>query len=145
MLRTDQELALDEVTEAAKYAADQFEKLVGIPQGQTLSELIKDFEDIHRRHVSQLEETVRRMGNLPSAPDPDREAFSRLATRVKAALADDRDQVVAESCREIETRIIDAVHHVLMKEFSDDVRSLLAEIGEDCGRMRRRLEDYLPS
>jgi hypothetical protein len=53
--------------------------------------------------------------------------------------------VVAESCREIETRIIDAVHQVLMKEFSDDVRSLLTEIGEDCGRMRRRLEDYLPS
>jgi hypothetical protein len=83
------------------------------------------------------------MGNLPSAPDPDREAFSRLATRVKAALAVDRDRVVAESCSEIETRIIDAVHQARKKDRLDDIRSLLADIGEDCGKMLQRLEDYL--
>jgi uncharacterized protein (TIGR02284 family) len=143
MLRTDQELALDDVTEASKYAVDQFEKLAEMPQEPTLCDLIKDFGNAHRRHVSRLEETVRRMGNLPSAPDPDREAFSRLATRVKAALAEDRDRVVAESCSEIETRIIDAVHQARKKDLLDDIRSLLADIGEDCGKMLQRLEDYL--
>jgi len=145
MLRTDPELALDQVTEASKYAADQFEKLAGVPQEPALSELIRDFEKTHRRHISNLEESIRGMGNLPSEPDPDREAFNRLATRVKAALAEDRDRVVAESCRDIETRIVEKVHQARKENFSDEVRTLLDGIGGDCGRMRRRLEEFLQS
>lgn len=143
MLRTDQELALDDVTEASKYAADQFEKLAEMSRKSALCEVIKDLEETHRRHVSKLEELVRRMGNLPSAPDPDREAFSRLRMRVRAALSEDRDGVLAECCREIEKRVVDSVREAQENNLSDEVRTLLANIGEDCVRMCRRLEDNL--
>lgn len=143
MLRTDQELALDDVTEASKYAADQFEKLAELSKDSALSELIGNLEETHRRHVSKLEELIRRMGNLPSAPDPDREALSRLGMRVKAAFAQDREGELAECCREIESRVIETVREAREKNLTDELRTLVADIGEDCVRMCRRLEDYL--
>jgi hypothetical protein len=72
-----------------------------------------------------LDNEVRRMGTLPTAPDPDREAFARLITRLKTAFAKDRDNTLIEESVEYEERFSDRIDAALERPFPPSILALL--------------------
>lgn len=138
ILRTDAELALDDVTESCKAAADHYRSAAPLAPPP----LAEEFGELGRRHGEwgrRLEEEVRRMGNLPSAPDADREAVDHFLTRVKAALSRDERAALLERAAEVEAEVAARAEAALREEVPPSARELLRAIAEGAGSTRERL------
>ncbi len=138
IVRSDADVALDEVTERCKIAADHYRTVARLTQRPELLSLFNALAQTHQSWVEQLEAQVRRQGNLPSAPDADREALEHLAVRIRAALGDERTSLLHESQR-VEKALIDQAQAALAEELPPDARRLVKEICGESTRIRQLL------
>lgn len=138
LLRNDAEVALDEAVEGCKAAADHYRSAAEVAP----PDLMALFEELGRERLEwwkRLEEEVRRMGNLPSAPDADREAVEQLVTRVKAALSRDEHLALAERAAKVEDDLSARVRAALREDLPPSARELLGEIDAGTAAARQRL------
>lgn len=88
-IRTDQQAALNNllvaVRETNAHYRDSVELLTDEVMRKTLRNIIRQREPF----LVRLEEAVRAVGDLPSMPDPDREAGAMLLHHVTALMKDD--------------------------------------------------------
>ena len=126
MLRSDREVALDQVTEIVKKAADEYAALADMTENETLAA------------ARQLEDAVRQLGNLPTGPDPDRETMETFSARLRSALSRDGDQVLKDKRRELESELAGKAETALQHSYPPEVQSLLQEIAEEARSSRAR-------
>jgi hypothetical protein len=140
LLRNDAEVALDEAVEGCKAAADHYRSAAEVAP----SDLTDLFEELGRQRLEwwrRLEDEVRRMGNLPSAPDADREAVEQLVTRVKAALSRDEHLALIERAAKVEEDIAAKAASALREDLPPSARELLGEIKAGSNAARQRFAD----
>lgn len=138
LLRSDAEVALDEAVECCKAAADHYRSAAEVAP----PDLMELFEELGRQRLEwwrRLEDEVRRMGNLPSAPDADREAVEQLVTRVKAALSRDEHLALTERAMKVEEEISVRAGAAFREDLPPSARELLGEIEAGSAAARRRL------
>ncbi len=141
MLRSDRELALDEVTEICKLAADLYEEAAEIVQDSDLGEFFQDVARARYRLLAELEEEIRKRGVLPSEPDLDREGLDHILTRLRAVMAKDERRVLLEKCERIEEAGEERVEHALDLAFEGRTPEVMLRIKDEIARARKRLEE----
>lgn len=139
MLRPEKILALDDVTEACQEAVDHFTQFADSVAPTAMTRLFADLAERHRQHVAWLDEQVQRLGELPSRPDPDREALEQVATWVRAAFAERREEALVDKALEYEERIGEALAKARQRDLPEAARSLLADMAADVEACRERL------
>lgn len=124
-LRSDNILALDELTEACQLAADHFKEFVQLTNDDELVVIFARLSQDHQHEVSQLDAQVKRMGELPRRPDPDREALEYLAIRLRTTAGENKRKKLLDKAKELEEGIRQKISTALSQELPGETRSLL--------------------
>ncbi len=142
MLRSDELVALDEVTEICQRNSDHLERFAELTEDKELARKFSDLSRQHREHVTRLDELFHNMDELSSRPDLDREALEQLATWVRSLFAASKRQTLVDKAREVEEELQQAILHALQQtRLPDDARPLLQIIQKDA---ERALADWRP-
>ena len=118
-LLSDTEVALNELLVACRESVDHYQDAIKLVDQ---SEIVNSFRDIthHRKlFLNRLATAIRELGDLPSAPDPDKETSEMIIHHLGAALSPDYS-------REVLTQRIAAEEHI--KTLIDNTRA--TEINE---------------
>ncbi len=139
LLRTDAETALDRATELCKEAADVYRTARAAADDTDLAALFLELEENRRQRARELAGAIRQMGNLPGAPDADRETVEHLATRAKAILSPDGRRALLEDCRQSEEKLAAAIAAARAEDLPASTLALLQRLAQEGEQVRRRL------
>jgi uncharacterized protein (TIGR02284 family) len=84
--------------------------------------------------VTTLEDALRALGDLPSAPDADRQTFSHLALRLKTLLSGDEARTLADAACSDEDALAEAIAAALDADLPDAVKRTLRSLRDDVDR-----------
>jgi hypothetical protein len=89
IFRSDQQVALNDLLVESEKTADHYRDSADFLEGLEVSEALRNIADQRDRLAERLREAIRSHGDLPSAPDEDRESVEKLFHRVHASLSQD--------------------------------------------------------
>ena len=140
LLRTDKEVALNDLLVASRETADHYQDALEYLDDHPITPALRDIMQERLSVIERIEQAIRALGDLPSMPDPDRETGEMLLHHVTAALSSD-------SATEILEQRIKAERHLLalLKACSDvgldsDQPQLLQEMAQQVHEVITRLE-----
>jgi uncharacterized protein (TIGR02284 family) len=119
MLRDDRQVALNEVILICQEVADRYQAAAEMLEESELSRLIWEFSRQRQNRAKQLREHVRRLGDLPRMPDPDKKVVDNLITRVRSVLSADERLTLLEECEQDEHRIAERIAIALQEDLPE--------------------------
>jgi uncharacterized protein (TIGR02284 family) len=142
MLRTELQAVLNDVVAAAQEAAEGHEAaaemVVGDPE---LAGMLRDLAQARRAAAEDLADEVRRLGDLPRAPNADLEAVREALTFVKAAFSLDEGRTVVEDRAHAEAALGEAVATALAHpELPQTARRRLEALDAEIREAHRQLQ-----
>jgi hypothetical protein len=120
MLRDERQIALNEAVEASLHAAHVHEHGAELLGEDTLG--LRQLAAQRRRDAEILAEHVRRLGDLPTEPDPEYEAAGDVVSQIKAVLAEDQRRLVIERSNETEEALAATLREALRHDLPPDTR-----------------------
>lgn len=133
MLRDDRVVAVDDVIVALKRGLEDMAEEIAIQHGQKdLADYLRAVSARRQPVLERLEDAVRAMGDLPSTPDADCQAFSHLATRLMAGLLGDDVRTLTEAAMDDELELIKTIDAALaVEDLPQDVPAMLKDLRAD--------------
>jgi uncharacterized protein (TIGR02284 family) len=132
LIRDERQAALNDIIEHCRQAAELYREAAGLTRDGSLAALFASIGRLRGELAAGLAPHVRRLGDLPAAPDRDRETVAELTARIKSALAEDeRLELLAERQRgedELQRLVAAALRQELPGETDACLRDALKEI-----------------
>jgi uncharacterized protein (TIGR02284 family) len=135
-LRSDQEVALNEVVRALRAAAQRHEAAAERAEHGDLRALLCDAA---ARRARVADELVRHSEAEAAIPDLDQEFFRDVLSKAREALTSDTDRTIVSEAVADEDAIATAVDAALSLELPDPVRALLEAIRCQVAKTRESL------
>lgn len=139
MLMSDKQIAINEVIVKCRELADYYREAAEILEDTELSDLFRELSRQHEGAAEDVEKRIREKGELPKAPDADREAVELVLSRLKATLSEDERATLLEEREQIETDLAEYTDKALQEDLSEKTRSLLERIRNDAVSAKERL------
>ena len=147
ILRSDAQVALNDLHMALQESADHYRYAADILQDAAASDVGKTLAEERRTLAVQVADAIRQSGELPGAPDPDREAAEQIRERFETMVGDDevsaimahRQQGEEELLRMLEREVspvLEGTHSALLAQCRDSIehaRGLLGSLDADAG------------
>jgi uncharacterized protein (TIGR02284 family) len=127
MLRDEAVVAVDEVVLGCREAARAYQDAASMVDDPALKECFGALADERAAMAGELEEHIRRMGDLPSEPDPDRGLVAKALRHIKAALTSDEQLTLLRDREHGEDRLAQHMAAALEEPLPEDTRRLLQE------------------
>lgn len=126
LIRTDEEVALNDLLIASRESVDHYRDAAEFLDDKAITDVLRAIASQREPFIARFEQAIRAMGELPSVPDPDKEAGTMLIHHAGALLSEDyssevieqrlrAEEALAEFTRTASTLGIDAA---LLNEFS---------------------------
>jgi uncharacterized protein (TIGR02284 family) len=127
MLRDEAVVAVDEVVLACREAARAYQDAAGMVDDPALEACFGALASERAAMACELESHIRRMGDLPSEPDPDRGLVATAVRHLKAALTSDEELTLLREREHGEDALAQHVAAALERPVPEDTRLLLEE------------------
>lgn len=135
MLRDDRVVMLDDVIVALKRSiADMEDAADTHDEPDSLDRTLRAIAARRQAVVTTLEDALRALGDLPSAPDADRQTFSHLTLRLKTLLSGDEARTLADAACSDEEALAEAIDAALDADLPDAVKRTLRSLRDDVDR-----------
>ncbi|MGH6942590.1 MAG: DUF2383 domain-containing protein [Geminicoccaceae bacterium] len=145
MLRSELQIALNDLEVACQQAADGHESAAGTVVDEELAATLRAFAAQHREAGEILGDRLRDLGDLPSTPDTDLETIKDILSRVKAALSPDERQSLLEDRVAAEAKLEHCADLALEQpELSEESRAVLNAIRDQARVAQTRLRGFAP-
>lgn len=132
MLREDHVVLLDDVIVAVKRSIEDMRQAVDRAEADDpLRTVLSRIAERRERVVPTLEDEIRALGDLPSAPDADQQGFSHLALRLKVLLSGDEARTLADAACSDEEALREAIDAALEGDLPDSVKGTLRDLRSD--------------
>lgn len=141
LTRSDDEVALDELTVAVKSAAAAYEDGADMADDEALADLFRAFARTHRDLSGRLDEVLRAMGALPREPDQDGETFRQVLRHARAALTADQRAELLEERRDEEAAVLECAEAALDAGLEAEARAIVEAVREAARTHRARLAE----
>lgn len=105
ILRTPKQVAFNDLLVAVEESVDNYGDLANALDDTAVAGTFHGFMQERRSIVRRLQAEIRRLDDLPSLPDPDKEDIGKLMHRLRAALSDDE---ITQALQEM----LDAEQHI---------------------------------
>lgn len=129
-LLSDTEVALNELLVACRESVDHYQDAIKLVDQ---SEVANNFRDIahHRKlFLNRLATAIRELGDLPSAPDPDKETSEMIIHHLGAALSPDYSREVLTQRIAAEEHIKTLIDNTRATEINATGRALLDDLSQ---------------
>lgn len=124
ILRSEQQVALQELHRMAQKSVDHFEDSAEFVEDEAAAQLFKRLASEREQLAQQLAQAIRDTGDLPAAPDADREAGEQLIHRLHAWFTADQTQDVLEQRLNAEQEVLHTLHDNKIASNDVDYQSL---------------------
>lgn len=139
LLRTDKEVALNDLLVASRESADHYQDAIEYLEEEHITEALRQIRQQRLTFIERIEHAIRALGDLPSMPDPDRETGEMLLHHVAAALSSDTATEILEQRVKAERHLLELLdacrtagleeaHGTLLAEMEQDVHAVIAQL-----------------
>ncbi len=143
MIRSESQVALDEVQQACRHAARLYEEDADIIDAAPLAALFRELAQQRERMADRLERQLRRLGELPSALDEDRETLSRVKDRLQARLSVDECRTLLDNRLQTEDKLQQLVDHASTQQLPAPALAQLEDARRQIQLAQRRLRSAM--
>ncbi len=128
LLRGEREVALNDLQNASEETIDHYRDAVNLlgesDAGDQLLQIAEEREAI----AAKLEHAIRALGDLPQAPDTDKESVQKLIHRVRAALSPDAVKEVLEQRLAAERKLIELAAQTRRTDLDETEAGVVGEL-----------------
>ena len=128
LLRTDKEVALNDLLVASRETIDHYQDAVEYLDDDHVTPVLRMLMQERQGFTERIEQAIRALGDLPSVPDPDRETGEMLLHHVTAALSSDTATQILEQRLKAERRLLELVQACRAVGLDDEHGQLLREM-----------------
>ena len=140
LLRTDKEVALNDLLVASRETADHYQDALEYLDDHPITTALRDIMQERLSVIERIEQAIRALGDLPSMPDPDRETGEMLLHHVTAALSSDSATEILEQRIKAERHLLALLQACNDVGLDNDQPQLLQEMAQQVHRVITRLE-----
>ncbi|CAN5130451.1 hypothetical protein BH24PSE2_BH24PSE2_22570 [soil metagenome] len=141
MLMNDKQVAVNDVILSLREAADHYADAAQAIDDEVAADAFVARCRACSETADALESHIRRLGELPRRPDPEREALEQLLTRLGASLqADDRVRY-AHALAHKEEGIEEAAAGALRQPLPEDTLAVMEKVRNEAAEQKARLEE----
>jgi len=129
MIRDERAVILDDILVLCEEAADQYEDGRNrIDRDEWLSGLFARLARERHEMAMEVEQHIRRFGDLPSEPDADDETVERLLSRLKSALTDDVRLALLDERINTEKELVFLIGRAMEQSLPAETRLMLRRL-----------------
>ncbi len=139
LLRDETQLAMNRVETLCFEAAGRYDNAAQRVDAAEKASLFADRAQQLRARSADLAPHIRRLGDLPQQPDPDRETVSEVLSGIKAFLSGDPNHALAEEQLDLEKQLAEAIRSALRCDVAADTQSLLEQMLGEAETTQRQL------
>lgn len=143
IIRTDKQMALHDLLIAIEESSDQYQDAAEFLRNHQACVYFEQFAKQRLILTSRLEQAIRSEGDLPSAPDPDRESSAMAFQHMLAHLSQSEASTVIEQRLEKEEEINELVQTALEVGVDKDYPALITDLNENNRLLMQCLQDLL--
>ena len=145
LLRDERQVALNDVETLCIEAADRHEAAARRIGDDALARLLGGLAALRRRQAGELAQVIRASGDLPNAPDRDRQDVRELLSMVMPVLTGDERINLINEAERIEDKLEQALAAALAFSFPPPGHALLVDIDASVRAARRSLAEQRPA
>jgi uncharacterized protein (TIGR02284 family) len=131
LLRTDEQVALNQVESLMIEAADRYDTAAARTGDAQLAQLFAGLAQRRRQLAAELAQHIRALDDLPQYPDPDRETVQDLLTGIKALFSADERKALIDERVQAEQKLAESVQGALQLAVPEQRAALLGRMLAD--------------
>lgn len=144
LIRTDQQVALNDLLVATEKSADLLRDAAHFLDGTGMEHELEQLADRRDMVTRDLQQAIRALDDMPSAPDPDAESTEKLLHRISAIFSGEKSRETTLRQRlateeHLSSLLADMQHRNLGEEFDP----LLYELKESVREVTLHLQQLL--
>lgn len=137
--RTDGQAALNSLLVAARETLDHYRDAAELSE-ENLGQILRSISGKRREFIHKLEDAVRATGDLPTMPDPDKEAGEMLVHHIVALIKSDYTANILEQRMDAEKTLDTLLNEVKATELGVPFNKLLNEFGLHISETLKKLQ-----
>lgn len=145
MMRDARQMALNEVEVRCMEAADHYATAAQRIDDEDLAQLFVELARERKRQAAELVPQLRALGDLPRAPDKDRETVEEMLSSVKSFFSGDKRATVIDEREQAEVQLADAVTAALQCELPPETQNMLLAMRSSIDAAKKNLEAHRPA
>lgn len=142
-IRTDKQVALHDLLIAIEESADHYQDAADFLKDHPACVYLEQFAKQRLILTTRLEQAIRAQGELPAAPDPDKETSAKIFQHMLASLAREEAAKVIEQRLEKEEEISELAQAAEEVGVDKDHPELIKDIIENNRLIMQSLRDLL--
>lgn len=144
MLMNDKQVAVNEVILSLREAADHYLNAAQVLADRPVAEGFEARGRACSDAAAGLDKHIRRLGELPRRPDPERETLDQILTRLGAGIAGDESSRYARLLQHKEAAIEKTADEALRQPLAEDTLAAMERIRAEAHDHRARLGEQVP-
>lgn len=129
-LLSDTEVALNELLVACRESIDHYQDATELVESSDVAKDFLDIINVRKLFLTRLESAIRELGDLPSVPDPDKEAGEMVLHHLGAALSTDYTTEALTQRISAEEHILTLVNAARATEANQSCTTLLIDLSK---------------
>lgn len=128
ILRTAKQVAFNDLLVAVEESVDNYGDLAHALHDSSVARTFDGFRQERNSIVRSLQAEIRRLDDLPSLPDADKEDIGKLVHRLRAALSDDEITQALQEMLDAEQHILELAGICQREELDHPESKLIADL-----------------
>lgn len=144
LIRTDQQVALNDLLVATEKSADLLRDAAQFLSGSQMEHELEQLAERRDMVTRDLRQAIRALDDIPSAPDPDAESTEKLLHRISAIFAGEKSRETTIRQRlATEEQLGTLLAEVQGRELGEEFDPLLYELKESIREVTLHLQQLL--
>jgi hypothetical protein len=141
IIRSDKQVALNDLLVAAKETVDHYRDAPALIEDSKVNPIFRSIAQGRKPLIEQMENAIRALGDLPSAPDPDKETGAMLLHHAGALLTEDYLSTFIEQRLHAEERLAELINAARITGLEEYCGLLLNQIDENVEQTIKQLQE----
>jgi hypothetical protein len=141
MLRTEKQVALDTVINSSRGSIDHYRWVADAGDDDRIKTLLDRLALERERIVDKLAPQMYKLGDMPSAPDPEKLAVEEMLTQLKATFSGDEKDVLLGSLDELDSQLLQEIREAVRLDFDAETLAILRELEKSVAEARKNREN----
>lgn len=127
-LLSDNEVALNELLVACRESIDHYQDAIDLVESSDVAKIFMGIVKNRKLFLNRLASAIRELGDLPSVPDPDKEAGEMMLHHLGAALSTDYTNEALTQRIKAEEHILTLIHAARSTDPNQPYITLLSDL-----------------
>jgi hypothetical protein len=141
MLRTEKQVALDTVINSSRGSIDHYRWVADAGDDDRIKTLLDRLALERERIVDKLAPQMYKLGDMPSAPDPEKLAVEEMLTQLKATFSGDEKDVLLGSLDELDSQLLQEIREAVRLDFDAETLTILRDLEKSVAEARKNREN----